>query len=95
MKPGIGKEDVERILKLPRQLNLALPFLFTPDEIEIHRLCLKYTYGKSEMYFIDQDGRAQHDDQDERMEKLQDKLGEDDLRNADEEIDLRYGCACM
>lgn len=41
IRPGVGKEDIERILKLPRQLSLALPFLFTPDEIEIHRLTLK------------------------------------------------------
>ena len=88
VRPGVGKEDVDRILKLPRQLSLALPFLFTPDEVEIHRLTLKYTFGKSEMYFIDQDGRCQNDEEDAELEKMQQDIDASELRDANEEIDL-------
>ena len=38
--------DVERILALPRPINLALPFLFEPREVEWHRLFLKFSHGQ-------------------------------------------------
>ena len=34
----LNKDDFERIWKLPEQINLALPFLFTSEEIKAHRL---------------------------------------------------------
>lgn len=46
--PRLRASDVVRILKLPRQLQLALPFLFSADEIDAHRLICEYTYEEGE-----------------------------------------------
>ena len=60
VKPGVHREDVKRILALPRSLNLALPFLFSEEEVEMHRLLLKYTYGRGEEYYVRLDGESQN-----------------------------------
>ena len=41
----LSKPDIERIMKLPEQVNLALPFLSTDDEINVHKLVNKYYRG--------------------------------------------------
>ena len=38
----LSKVDIERIMKLPEQVNLALPFLSTADEINVHKLVNKF-----------------------------------------------------
>lgn len=35
-------QDLERITSLPEHINLALPFLNSSEEIEVHRLFNKY-----------------------------------------------------
>jgi hypothetical protein len=47
----LSKTDLQRILKLPEQINLALPFLNTIEEITAHRLLTKYYKKKDETYF--------------------------------------------
>jgi hypothetical protein len=47
--------DLERIEKLPDQVALALPFLYTSEEIQIHRLMNKYLRGKDDDYFRNRD----------------------------------------
>lgn len=41
----LAKPEIERIMKLPEQVNLALPFLSTEDEINVHMLVNKYYRG--------------------------------------------------
>ena len=41
----LSKVDIERIMKLPEQVNLALPFLSTADEINVHKLVNKFYRG--------------------------------------------------
>jgi len=56
--PNPTGDDVRRILALPRNLNLALPFLFTPREIEWHRLLVKYSHGQKLEMYEDADARS-------------------------------------
>ena len=58
--PKLPPEDIERILALPRVLQLALPFLFSQDEIEAHRLLCQYTHEEGEAHFrsLDKTGRV-------------------------------------
>lgn len=56
--PNPTGDDVRRILALPRNLNLALPFLFTPREIEWHRLLVKYSHGQRLEVYEDADARS-------------------------------------
>ena len=58
--PTLPPEDIERILALPRVLQLALPFLFSEQEIEAHRLLCMYTHEEGEAHFrsLDKTGRV-------------------------------------
>ena len=47
----LEKPALQRIKKLPGQLNLAMPFLSTIDEIEAHRLINFFYHEKGEDYF--------------------------------------------
>ena len=38
--PTLPPEDIERILALPGVLQLALPFLFSDQEIEAHQTAM-------------------------------------------------------
>ena len=60
VKSGVHREDVKRILSLPKSLNMAMPFLFNLEEIEMHRLLLKYTYGRGEEYYTRLDAKSQN-----------------------------------
>lgn len=51
----LSKSDLERIIKLPDQVSLALPFLHTQTEIAAHRLLTTFLKGKDEQYFKDKD----------------------------------------
>ena len=52
-------QDVGRLLKLPQQLNLALPFLFTAEEIEMHRLLCQFTHEQGAEHFRKLDAASQ------------------------------------
>lgn len=56
--PHLTADDIIRILKLPHQVQLAIPFLFNQDEINAHRLLCQYTHEEGEAYFkhIDRTG---------------------------------------
>lgn len=43
--------DLERILKLPEQIALALPFLSTLDEVDAHRLMNMFYRGKGDSFY--------------------------------------------
>ena len=51
-------EVIERIDKLPPLISLALPFLRTLDEVEIHRLLNKYKRGLSDSFYQDRDSET-------------------------------------
>lgn len=53
--PHLREEDVRRILALPHQLQLALPFLFTQSEIDAHRLLCHFTHEEGEEVFDTRD----------------------------------------
>ena len=50
--------DLERIMKLPALITLALPFLFSKDEVEAHRLINKYWRSQDEAYFSEKDAKS-------------------------------------
>lgn len=52
-------EDISRILELPAQVQLALPFLHTPGEIEAHEILGRYTLGIKADHFLRQDRHSQ------------------------------------
>lgn len=51
----LAKADLDRILKLPEQINLALPFLHTEVEVNAHRLLNQFLRGKDEQFFKNRD----------------------------------------
>ncbi|RYH22833.1 hypothetical protein EON65_18680 [archaeon] len=58
----LAKSDIERLLKLPEQVNLALPFLHTPEEINAHRLLNKFMRNFDDSYFRNSDYMAGSDE---------------------------------
>jgi len=52
-------EDIQRMLNLPPQIQLALPFLYTPLEMKAHQLLMKYSVEQGEDYFKDLDSKSQ------------------------------------
>jgi hypothetical protein len=52
---SLAKVDLDRIYKLSEEVNLALPFLQTPLEVEAHRLLNTYCRGKDEAFYRDRD----------------------------------------
>ena len=50
--------DLERIMKLPALVTLALPFLFSQDEVEAHRLINKYWRSQDDAYFSEKDAKS-------------------------------------
>jgi hypothetical protein len=51
----LTKSDLETIAKLPDQINLALPFLHTSDEIEAHRIINIFCKDLNESVFVEKD----------------------------------------
>jgi hypothetical protein len=47
----LSKSDLQRILKLPEAINLALPFLHTVEEVNCHRLIMKYYKNRDENFY--------------------------------------------
>ena len=44
----LDKEEVVRLLKLPAELQLALPFLHNPEQIYAHKILNHYTKMRGE-----------------------------------------------
>lgn len=42
------KEEVERIMKLPSELQLALPFLHNPEELYAHKILNHFSRNKGQ-----------------------------------------------
>ena len=51
--------DIKRLLSLPPQIQLALPFLYTSIEIRAHQLLTKFTHEQGEQYFKNKDLKSQ------------------------------------
>ena len=49
--PIVAPKVVRKILNLPELIQLALPFLKSPEEVRAHFLINKYTLGRGELYF--------------------------------------------
>lgn len=47
----LSRPDLERIMKLPEAINLALPFLHTAEEINAHRLVNMFYRQRDDTYF--------------------------------------------
>ncbi len=58
------KSDLDRIFKLPEQINLAMPFLHTLKEVEAHRLLNLYWRSKDDAYFRNKDYMYQESGED-------------------------------
>lgn len=52
-------EDVARILELPHEIQLALPHLKSPAEIDAHKLLATYTLERGDAYFAKVDEESQ------------------------------------
>ena len=48
---NLNKESVERIINLPEQIQLAIPFIKSNDELECHKIWNKISRGRGEEYF--------------------------------------------
>lgn len=61
-KTELRAEDVTRILGLPREIQLSLPHLSSPAEIEAHRLLVTYTHEQGDADFtkVGEDGQDMH-----------------------------------
>lgn len=55
----LDREDILRVLSLPPQVQLALPFLHTPDEVAAHELLARYSLGISADHFAQLDKTSQ------------------------------------
>lgn len=55
----LDREDVRRVLSLPPQIQLALPFLHTPDEVAAHELLTRYSHGMNADHFARLDKDSQ------------------------------------
>ena len=62
--------DINRLLNLPSQIQLALPFLYTPLEIKAHELLTKYTQERGEAYFKREDAKSQDEEADDKSRKI-------------------------
>lgn len=50
--PIVGSEIIRKLLNLPEQIQLALPYLRSKEEVRAHFLINKYTLGRGEKYFL-------------------------------------------
>eukprot|EP01041_Mallomonas_annulata_P002218 gene2218-4307_t len=55
---NLSNADIQRIEQLPEQVALALPFLYTKEEIDIHRLINKFLRYKDDEYFRKKDAKS-------------------------------------
>lgn len=55
----LDREDILRIMSLPPQVQLALPFLHTPHEVAAHELLMRYSLGINAEYFARLDKNSQ------------------------------------
>lgn len=55
----LDREDVLRVLSLPPQVQLALPFLHTPVEVAAHELLARYSHGIDPDHFTRLDKGSQ------------------------------------
>jgi len=69
------KSDLDRINNLPEQINLAMPFLHTPKEVEAHRLLNFYWRNKDDAFFRNKDFLYQEDGD---LEAATEDLDDDD-----------------
>lgn len=58
-KTELRAEDVDRILGLPREIQLALPHLKSASEVEAHKLLTTYTLEHGEAEFAKADEQSQ------------------------------------
>ena len=79
----VKMEDVNRILALPMSAAAAMPFLKDAQQIEIHRLLVKFTYGRGEAFQKGQDSRSQ--DEKPVVDSDSDGDGDGDSDSDDEE----------
>ena len=75
-----SKSDLTRIMNLPNQINLALPFLNTADEIDAHRLINKFLRGLDENVLKNKD-KYGHTGKDEDAESLEVQSSKHTLKN--------------
>lgn len=59
-KTELGKEDVERILSLPHEIELSLPYLKSRAEVDAHGLLNTYTHERGDAYYAKVDEYSQH-----------------------------------
>ena len=55
----LDRDDIVRVLALPTQIQLALPFLHTPAEVDAHELLGRYTLGVGGDHFARLDKNSQ------------------------------------
>lgn len=58
-KTQLKEEDVRRILGLPREIQLALPHMKSPAEVDAHKLLTTYTLEHGHVEFAKADEQSQ------------------------------------
>lgn len=74
-KCDLDVTDLQRILKLPENVALAMPFLYTLEEVTFHRLINTYYRSKDENYFKKADF---YEGMQNSMEKANNSIASDD-----------------
>ncbi|GMH74329.1 hypothetical protein TrST_g7101 [Triparma strigata] len=82
---NFGVNDIKRLLDLPPQIQLALPFLYTSLEIQAHLLLTKYSHEQGEAYFREMDATSQ-DDLDARDRNK--KMSPEQQREAERQLNV-------
>jgi hypothetical protein len=54
--------DIKRLLALPPQIQLALPFLYSNVEVKAHELLTRFTMEQGEKYFLEKDKATQDEE---------------------------------
>lgn len=75
-QPPLTRDEVARILALPRSPASALPFLQNAEQVEMHRLLMKFSLGRGEPFQKHKDACAQDFD-DAAEEAAEDAEGDD------------------
>ena len=57
----LDREEVQRILKLPSEIQLALPFLHNPDQLYAHKILNHYSKERGEEHYKNRDLALQDD----------------------------------
>jgi hypothetical protein len=82
----LSKSDLERIRKLPENITLALPFLHTQDEVEVHKIMNWFFRSLDEKYFRKRDFDSEAKAPEKNLEEEEEDFTTRDYGNCSETV---------